>query len=112
MNENIKRMLVDAFGRITYLSVIFFFFIYILYIQNDVVEPLKEAWTASLSFLSVLATLGAAYIASRLFNDWREQPKLEIKLKLNKNKNLLANIILELRSGNYNPSFSIDFSYH
>lgn len=78
MNTDIKRILVDTFGRISYLFVIFFFFIYTLYLHNEVPEALKEAWSASLSFLSVLATLGAAYIASQLFNDWREQPKLNI----------------------------------
>ncbi|MCU4319381.1 hypothetical protein KTH44_09595 [Acinetobacter bereziniae] len=73
MNEDIKRMLIDAFGRIIYLSVIFFFFIYILYLHNEVVEPLKESFSASLSLFSVLATLAAAFIASSLFNDWKAQ---------------------------------------
>ncbi len=53
-------------------------------------EALKEAWTASLSFLSVLATLGAAYIASQLFNDWRDQFRLELKSKYC--KDILDNI--------------------
>ncbi|MFW2096629.1 hypothetical protein ACG9ZL_10455 [Acinetobacter sp. ULE_I057] len=71
MNADIKRTLVDTFGRTLYVFVIFFFFIFILYLHNEVPEALKEACTASLSFLSALATLGAAYIASRLYNDWK-----------------------------------------
>lgn len=73
MNADIRRTLVDTFGRTLYVFVIFFFFIFILYIHNEVPEALKEACTASLSFLSALATLGAAYIASSLFNDWKTQ---------------------------------------
>ncbi|KAF1013052.1 MAG: hypothetical protein GAK29_04780 [Acinetobacter bereziniae] len=79
MNTDIKRTLVDTFGRISYLFVIFFFFIYTLYLHNEVPEALKEALSASLSFLSVLATLGAAYIASKLFNDWKEQEEYNHK---------------------------------
>lgn len=79
MNADIKRTLVDTFGRISYLFVIFFFFIYILYLHNEVPEALKEAWSASLSFLSVLATLFSAYIATTLFNDWKIQHNAQIK---------------------------------
>lgn len=106
MNNDIKKTLINTFGRISYLTVIFFLFTFILFIQNDVNDPLKESWIAGISFLSVLSTLGAAYIASSLFNDWREQPKLEIKIKLNKNKAHLVDIIVELRTGNYNPLIS------
>lgn len=42
-------------------------------------EALKEAWSASLSFLSILSTLGAAYIASTLFSDWKIQHNAQIK---------------------------------
>jgi hypothetical protein len=73
MNADIKRTLIDTFGRISYLFVIFFFFIYIIFLHNDVPEALKEACSASLSFLSVLATLGAACIATRLYNDWKDE---------------------------------------
>ncbi|MDI1225220.1 hypothetical protein [Acinetobacter sp.] len=73
MNADIKKTLSNTFGIILCLGVIFFFFIYILYLHNEVHEALKEAWTVSLSLLSVLATLGAAYIASSLFNDWKTE---------------------------------------
>lgn len=82
MNEDIKKNLINTFGRISYLFVIFFFFIYILYLHNEVPEALKEAWSASLSFLSVLATLGAAYIASKLFNDWKDAHNKNINSQL------------------------------
>lgn len=77
MNSEIKTRLINTFGTISYLIVIFFFFTLILFMHNDVEDALKESWVASIYFLSVLATLGAAYIASSLFNDWREQQKYQ-----------------------------------
>lgn len=73
LNENIKRLIIDVCGRITYLTVIFFFFTLWLYTYNDIEQALKEAWAVSTSFLGVLATLGAAIIAANLFNDWKNQ---------------------------------------
>lgn len=71
MNNEIKSIFANTIGTISYLIVIFFFVTLILFMHNDVNDALKEAWVASIYFLSVLSTLGAAYIASRLFNDWR-----------------------------------------
>lgn len=72
MKNEIKSLFANTIGTISYLIVIFFFFTLILFLQNTIQDPLKEAWNSSISFLSVLSTLGAAYIASRLFNDWKE----------------------------------------
>lgn len=71
MNTDIKSLLIRVFGTISYLAVIFFFVTLILFFHNDIKDALKEAWSVSTSFLSVLATLGAAVIAANLFNDWR-----------------------------------------
>lgn len=73
MNKEIKTTIINTFGTISYLVVIFFFITLILFTHNNVNDALKESWTASLSFMSVLSTLGAAYIASKLFNDWKIQ---------------------------------------
>lgn len=73
MNKDIKSLLVNTFGTILCLLVIFFFVTYILFLHNGVQGALKESWSASLTFFSVLATLGAAVIAAYLFNDWRTQ---------------------------------------
>ncbi len=81
MNHDIKKILINTFGTISYLVVIFFIITYILYAQNDVKDLFKESWTASLSFLSVLSTLGAAYIASSLYTDWKKQTKYSEQLK-------------------------------
>lgn len=73
MTPKIKSLLFNTCGTISYLIVIFFFVTFILFLHNDVEDALKEAWSVSTSFLSVLATLGAAIIAAYLFNDWREE---------------------------------------
>ncbi|WP_224963665.1 hypothetical protein [Acinetobacter guillouiae] len=41
--------------------------------------PLKEALSITASFFGGFATLTAAFIASRLFNDWRHQHNIEIR---------------------------------
>lgn len=82
MNSEIKTRLINTFGTISYLIVIFFFITLILYMESDVKDAIKEAWGSSIGFLSVLATLGAAYIASSLFNDWREQENTIFKRNL------------------------------
>lgn len=90
MNNEIKSIFANTIGTISYLIVIFFFVTLILFMHNDVENAVKEAWIASIYFLSVLSTLGAAYIASRLFNDWRDQ----FKFQLLKEKIDLANEII------------------
>lgn len=78
MTPKIKSLLINTFGTISYLIVIFFFVTFILFLHNDVEESLKESWSVSVSFLSVLATLGTAIIAANLFNDWRDQHNKQV----------------------------------
>ncbi|EMN9115385.1 MULTISPECIES: hypothetical protein [Acinetobacter] len=72
MNSKIKVLLIDTIGWITSICIIFFFFTLWLYSYNQIDNPLKEAWSLTVSILSALATIGAAIIAANLFNDWRE----------------------------------------
>lgn len=44
-------------------------------------QPLRDSLSITASFFGGFATLTAAYIASKLFNDWRDQFKLELKSK-------------------------------
>ncbi|MFW2079080.1 hypothetical protein ACG94X_15470 [Acinetobacter sp. ULE_I010] len=99
MKEDIKKTLINTFGRISYLAMIFFFLTFILFTHNDVNDPLKESWTAGISFLSVLSTLGAAYIASKLFIDWKhlhnKQSYTSFALKIKSDSEFLEdNLIL------------------
>nr|WP_254799144.1 hypothetical protein [Acinetobacter nosocomialis] len=57
----------------------FFFFTLWLYSYNQIDQPLKEAWSLTISMLSASATIGAAIIATILFNDWRHQASFELK---------------------------------
>lgn len=79
MNQKIKVLLVDTIGWVTSICIIFFFFTLWLYSYNNIDSPLKEAWSLTISLLSALATLGAAIIAAKLFNDWREQEEYNQK---------------------------------
>lgn len=88
MNKDIKSLLIRTFGTITYLVVIFFFVTLILFTHNNVESSLKESWTASLSFASMLATIGAAIIAANIFNHWHDQYLQE---KLDKNIETISN---------------------
>lgn len=72
MNPDTKSFLIKIFGTISCLIVIFFFATFCLLAHGGANEKvLNEALTASLSFSSVLATIGAAIIAAYLFNDWK-----------------------------------------
>jgi len=73
MNSELKSLLIKTFGSISCLIVIFFFVTFVLFQHNEIKDSLKESWSATISFASVLATVGAAIIASNLFNDWRVQ---------------------------------------
>ncbi|MDC4645830.1 hypothetical protein OHV73_18435, partial [Acinetobacter baumannii] len=79
MKQKIKGLLIDTCGWITSICIIFFFFTLWLYSYNKIDQPLKEAWSLTISMLSALATIGAAIIAATLFNDWKEQEKYNQK---------------------------------
>lgn len=51
---------------------------FILFYYLDSATGIKDAWSTIASFFGGFATLTAAYIASRLFNDWKEQHNLQI----------------------------------
>jgi len=72
MNQETKFLLINVCGWIISISIIFFFFIHWLYSYNQIDEPLKEAWSLTISMLSALTTIGAAIIAASLFNHWKD----------------------------------------
>lgn len=51
---------------------------FILFYYLDSATGIKDAWSTIAGFFGGFATLTAAYIASRLFNDWKEQHNLQI----------------------------------
>jgi len=80
MNQKIKVLLIDTIGWITSICIIFFFFTLWLYSYNQIDNPLKEAWSLMVNILSALATIGAAIIAAKLYNDWRTQHNANLEL--------------------------------
>lgn len=54
---------------------------FVLSDTNPTTQPLKDSLSITASFFGGFATLVAAYIASLLFNDWRDQFRLELKSK-------------------------------
>ncbi|MFX7021130.1 hypothetical protein ABTI29_19855, partial [Acinetobacter baumannii] len=80
-----KKLLTNTIGSIIFISIIFFFFTYWLYLYNKIDSPLKETWTLTISMFSTLATIGAAIIAASLFSNWRDEH----------NHNLKSSILLE-----------------
>lgn len=80
MKKEFRRFIIDLFGYISSILVIFFFFTFWLFSYNNTEDPLKDSWDISISFFSGLATIGAAIIASKLYNDWRIQHNANIEL--------------------------------
>lgn len=78
MKTDIKTLIIDVCGWIASILIIFFFFTFWLYSHNQNEQLLKDAWNITTSLLSGLATIGAAIIASRLFNDWRDQHNKQV----------------------------------
>lgn len=64
---------------------------FILFYYLDTSTGIKDAWSTIASFFGGFATLTAAYIASKLFNDWKEEKKYELE------NNLLTKILSEIR---------------
>lgn len=52
---------------------------FILFFYLDSATGIKDAWSTIAGFFGGFATLTAAYIASKLFNDWRHQHNIEIR---------------------------------
>lgn len=88
MKKETKRFLTLTCGCIISITIIVFFFTLWLYCYNNINDALKESWTIAFSCLSALATIGAAVIASYLFNDWKEQH----------NKNSLKELAMEIHN--------------
>ncbi|MDR3029936.1 MAG: hypothetical protein LBV35_15980 [Acinetobacter sp.] len=64
---------------------------FIIFHFQDASTSLKDAWSTTASFFGGFATLTAAYIGSKLFNDWKEEKKYELE------NNLLTKILSEIK---------------
>lgn len=89
--KNTEELIKNTFGVILALTVIVFVAVLILYGCSGISEPLKETMTITIGFFGGFATLGAAYIAANLFNDWRVEKNYDLE------NQYLSNIVIGLR---------------
>lgn len=82
MKTEIRTFLIDTCFWVISISIIFFFFIIFLYSHNNINDPLKESFSLTISLFSALATLGAAIIAARLFQNWKTQHSFTEQIKI------------------------------
>lgn len=82
MKTEIRTFLIDTYFWVFSISIIFFFFIFFLYSHNNINDPLKESFSLTISLFSALATLGAAIIAARLFQNWKTQHSFTEQIKI------------------------------
>lgn len=73
MKFELKNFLINICGWIIIISMCFFLVVFVIFIEDKVQQPFKETLTLTLSFLSALATIGAAIIAARIFQTWKTQ---------------------------------------
>lgn len=101
MKAEIRTFIIDTCGWLCSLTVAFFFFTLWLFSYNHAEAPLKEAWSISVSFLSATATISAAVIASRLFQNWKSQhsftEQVSILSEMLKQTVKIRDLILESR---------------
>lgn len=79
---NTKELIKNTFGTVATLTIAIFVIVFIAYGYTDIEGQLKETLTITIGVFGGLATLGAAYIAANLFNDWKEQHNKQVENQL------------------------------
>lgn len=82
---NIKILINKTFRIILLITLCTFLIVWCVYLLNNVSEPIEKTLSTTVGFFGGFATLGAAYIATGVFNSWKDQH----------NKNLESAILLE-----------------
>ncbi|WP_337081500.1 hypothetical protein [Acinetobacter pittii] len=82
MKFELKNFLINICGWIIIISMGFFLAVFVIFSEDKVQQPFKETLTLTLSFLSALATIGAAIIAARIFQTWKTQHSYVEQLKI------------------------------
>lgn len=73
MKFELNNFLINICGWIIIISMGFFLVVFVIFLEDKIQQPFKETLTLTLSFLSALATIGAAIIAARIFQTWKNQ---------------------------------------
>ncbi|MDC5675736.1 hypothetical protein OFM99_18200, partial [Acinetobacter baumannii] len=82
MKFELKNFLINICGWLIIISMCFFLIVFLIFIEDKVQQPFKETLTLTLSFLSALATIGAAIIAARIFQTWKTQHSYVEQIKI------------------------------
>ncbi|WP_336040642.1 hypothetical protein [Acinetobacter calcoaceticus] len=82
MDPKLRRFLIYTCLWVFSSSTIFLIIIFIIFSIEGVQQPFKETLSISVSFLSAVATLGAAIIAARLFQTWKTQHSYVEQIKI------------------------------
>ncbi|MBJ9425922.1 hypothetical protein [Acinetobacter seifertii] len=82
MKFELKNFLINICGWIIIISMSFFLVVFVIFSEDKVKQPFKETLTLTLSFLSALATIGAAIIAARIFQTWKTQHSYVEQIKI------------------------------
>ena len=89
MDKDIKKFLVGICGGLTTITVCFFFLVYFIFFELKNTSAFKDAMDLSISFFSAIATLGAAIIAAKLFETWKDTQSSSNRSELAKNIQML-----------------------
>lgn len=76
--ENIT--IINTLATLAVATAVIMVAVFILFYYVDNISGIKDAWSTIGGFFGGFATLTAAYIASRLFNDWRFEKDHETKV--------------------------------
>jgi hypothetical protein len=82
MKAEIRTFVIDTCCWVVSISIMFFFFTLWLFSYNNIDNPLKESWSLTVSMLSALATIAAAIIASKLYQNWKAQHSYTEQIKI------------------------------
>lgn len=97
---NISKMASTVILATIFAVVFLFALIFYLYssISGISLNNLKDALSMTASFFGGIATLVAAYVAAKLFNDWKEQERMVfIRNTFHETSNLLNQLMLSMQ---------------
>ncbi|MDQ9019932.1 hypothetical protein RFI02_02300 [Acinetobacter sichuanensis] len=94
----VKEKIVNILSIIFIVTLFLMSFTFIIFHNTDSATALKDAWSTLGSFFGGIATLTTAYVASLLFNDWREQEKITfIRNIAHETANLITQLNLSMQ---------------
>lgn len=89
----VKEIIVNILSIIFTVMLFVMAFTFIIFHYSDSTTALKDAWSTLGSFFGGIATLTTAYVASLLFNDWRDQHRAAYTTSIADN---IGNIVSEI----------------